>query len=880
MRRGLASPIDVTQRAASMCVRLHLVVCIWITWLTLASAQTEPVSAPLAPPIPASAVPGLLQVESARRALELGFPALAAELYQSLANAVPPPPGERNRLLIEWSTALLDDGRPSEAGAVLAGYVGEATPALSLRLALVEAATGDPARAATAAESLSPEALDPGDRAWLYYLRGMLAAAAEQFGPAAAAYERAREVAVDDLARARFLLAQTSARLKGAEELSDANLTALRQNVDQNRGRAVGYRYAELYAAALYARGQPEVAVRFLQEQLQALPAQEREMSDSFRLALGLIAGAQSGVGRLALNGLLTDAVDRDKQRIALQLLARASREGALRGAFLDTLNGLARRAQPHPILEDILLFRAYLALEDKRYGEADSDASMLLEQFPGSALRAQALGVLMSSAWERGQFRRAADFAARAQVDVRRAELKATLGVVVAEAYFRATDFRSAADAYATALTTVPEGVAAGDLMFQWVISEIAAGRLEEAGALTDRLSADPRFDLISRWQSEWNLARAQQASGSDGVAKAYARINRLLADGEGAKLPLDLFVRMAWLQATLAYGQSEAERALELVRILKGTFAQLEERFRADVASSLALLEAQANYALGRPDDALAVLQRLRGDYPQSDAAVFSYVIEAEAHVAQGRLVDAQRVFVKIADDFPQNRFAPYGLLQAALTVRGLGQDSNRREAYNILERLVQNYPQSDLIFTARFAQGDLLRELNQFASALQTYESLVLDFPRHTDVAAAELAVADCHAALATADATRLERAIAGYERLQFLPNASLDLRLEAGFKHGYAFLRSGKPARAQQVWWPQVEPLVGASGGPGPAGPRGRYWLARTLLELGLVHEQQGRLEQAREMLALIVRLGLPRGEEARGALTRLGGITVP
>ncbi len=62
---------------------------------------------------------------------------------------------------------------------------------------------------------------------------------------------------------------------------------------------------------------------------------------------------------------------------------------------------------------------------------------------------------------------------------------------------------------------------------------------------------------------------------------------------------------------------------------------------------------------------------------------------MIEAEAYVAQGRLVDAQRVFVKLADDFPQNRFAAYGLLQAALTVRKLGQDSNRREAYNILER-----------------------------------------------------------------------------------------------------------------------------------------------------------------------------------------------
>jgi TolA-binding protein len=335
-----------------------------------------------------------------------------------------------------------------------------------------------------------------------------------------------------------------------------------------------------------------------------------------------------------------------------------------------------------------------------------------------------------------------------------------------------------------------------------------------------------------------------------------------------------------MSWLQARLAFDRGEPARSLELVTSLRGGLAELDAELRAEVASSLALLEAQANFALGRPDAALAVLQQLRADYPQADAAVFSYVVEAEAYVAQGRLVDAQRVFVKLADDFPGNRFAPYGLLQAALTVRRLGQDSNRREAYNILERLVQNYPGSDLIFAARFAQGDLLRELNQFANALQIYERLVIDFPRHGDVRAAELAVADCQAALAATDPARLENAIAGYERLQFLPTAAPDLRMEAGFKHGYALARSGKRARAQEVWWPLAEPFTAGEATSPRLGTGGRYWLARVLLELGLLHEREARFEQARDMFGLILRLGLPRGDEARGALARLGagGVT--
>lgn len=867
----------------TMRVRALFVVILWmlgLAWANIVVAQSPAVEAPLAPALPALPAPNLLTADSARRALELGFPAVAADLYQSLLTPEASDAGNHDQLVLAWATALLDDGRPEEAGQVLARYVGEPSPAFRLRTGLVAAARGDLAVAADVASSLTPDEVPQADRSWLHYLRGIIASAAGEFTQAAQAYESAMANAPADLARARFMLARLSALLKGTGQMSDNELAALRQNVESSRGRSTGYRYAELYAAALNARGQKDEAVRFLQEQLQALPAQEREVSDNFRLALGLIAGAGNGVGRLALNGLLKEAVDRDKQRIALQLLARASREGSARSAFLDTLNTLIGGAQPHPILEDLLLFRAHLALEQKRYGEADTDANTLLEQFPGSVLKSSALGVLMGSAWERGQFRRAADFASRARAESKSGDLRAMLGVVVAEAYFRALDYRSAADSYAATLEATPQGVAPGDLMFQWVYSEIAANRLEEAGGLIDRLALDERFDLVSRWQSEWNLARALQTAGVDGVSRAYERVNRLLAGAAANQLPVELFVRMTWLQARLAYEEGEAGRALELAEKLRGSLEQLDPSLRADVASSLALLEAQANYDLNRPGIALEGLQRLRVDYPQADAAVFSYVIEAEAFIAQGLLVDAQRVFLKLADDFPQNRFAAYGLLQAALTARTLGQESSRREAYNILERLVQSYPQSDLIFTARFAQGDLLRELNQFASALQTYESLVVDFPRHEDVRAAELAVADCHAALASIDASRLERALAGYERLQFLPTASLDLRLEAGFKHGYALARTGKPDRARQVWWPSVEPMLSSDATIAGLGSRGRYWLARTMMELGLLHEQQGQLQQARDMFLLMLSLGLPRAEEARGALTRLGASPGP
>lgn len=841
---------------------------------SLAAQDTAGAAAPLT--VGESVTPGnaLLTAASARNALELGFPSLAAELYRAMIEAPQPPAGDLNQLVLDWVTALLDDGRADEAEAALKRHVGLPSASYRLRSGLVAAALRRTDLARAEAEAIRVEDLPEGDRSWYHYLVGLNASAAGDFARANTAYDQAIGLAASELARARFVLARVRALLN-VGELSDADLAVLRRNVEQYQGRSTGYRFAEQYAAALHQRGRRDEAVRFLQEQLQALPPQEREVNDDFRLDLGLIAGARDGVGRNALNSLLAAAADRDKQRIALQLLSRASTEEGPRAAFRRTLNELIAVEPAHPILEDLLIVRAQLSLAENRYAEAEADANAVLQRFPGSLLKPAALGVLMGSAWERGQFRRAAGYATQAREEPTAGGARAALGVLVAEAYFRAPDFRSAADAYAAALADVPAGVAPGSLMFQRVLSEIRADRLAEAEAQLDLMALDSRFDTENRWRAEWNLGRALQTGGDDGVARAYARVNRLLA-GDATNLPPELRVRMAWLQARLAYETGDAERTLVLTARLRDGLGDLDAVLRADVVSSLALLEAQADFRLNRPEAALEVLKRLRADYPRADAAVYSFIVEAEAYAAREQFVEAQRVYVKLADDYAQNRYAPYALLQAALNVERRGQAEFLEEAIRLIERLVQTYPTSDLVFMARFKQGDLLRRLNQFGAAQQVYELLVRDFARHPDVRAAELALADCHAAQAATDASHLESAISIYERLQDQVAADLDLRVESGFKHGHALVRTGKVERAQEVWWPVVNAFLLNGTEARRLGANGRHWMARILVELAALHEQQGKLEQARDLYELAVKSGLPYGEAVRSRLARLRG----
>lgn len=817
----------------------------------------------------------ILTEASAQRALQLGLPSVAATLYAQLIAQPDLRPETQARLVLGWTIALLENDRVEEARAALAAYPGPRDAPFQLRVGLAAIAAGDAAEAREAIEGLEPEQLPPAERSWLFYLRGLIADQEGEITDANQAYAQAIASAQSSLQRARFALAQLRAQLR-LGPVTEAQAATLAQNVERFQGRPVGYDYAKQYAAVLAALGRRGDAVTFLQRQLQALPAQERAVQDDLRLLLGLIAGAGEGIGRNALNNLLASGADPDKQRVALQLLAQALTGGAAREEWRAELGRLIAQEPPHPILAELLLYRAQLSLSENRWEEAEQDAQRLRELFPASPLQPMALGVLAGVAWERGRFRAAAGFATEARRLLQDGPMRAQLGVLVAEAFFRAADYRNAADAYGAALSDVPPGLRVGDLMFQQVMSQIRAGALDEAAARLDALAGNPDFDVVNRWQAEWNLARALQAD--DRNAEAAQRIDRLRA-GLGAQgaPPPELAVRLAWLQARLALDAGQPERTLDLAPTLRARLEEVEPSLRADVGSYLALLEAQANFALGRNEAAFEILGRLRTTYPGTDAAVYSYIVEADAYTENNQLVDAQRLLTRLADDFPDDQhFAPYALYKAALNAERRGQDDYLEDAIRLIERLVNTYPKSDLVFWARFKQGDLLRKLNQFGSAVQIYEQLVNNYGQHHDVYAATLAQADCYAAQGAGDVSQLESAIAIYERLQVVPQAPVELRIEAGYKRGDALLRRGAVERAQATWWEVVNTFLIDAPTTAQLGARGPYWLARSLRDLARSLEASGKLDEARTAWELILQHNLPAPNLARTELARIVG----
>ncbi|MDB6167330.1 MAG: Tetratricopeptide 4 [Verrucomicrobia bacterium] len=827
----------------------------------------------------------LLTLAAADRAQEMGFPTVAAGLYRTLLASQR---GDRGRLTLGLASALLDDGRAAEAEHVLESFAGPRDGAWYLRMALVAAQQQRNPTARSRLAEVRVEELNPADRAWHLYLQGQVADAANDVVRAKEFYQQAEAAAGNSLARARFMLAREQARLR-LGPVSEADAEAQRKNLEQFQLRRISYGIARTYAAMLDALGRRSDAISLLQRQLATMPAEEREERDTTRLVLGLIAGAGEGAGRTALAELLRDGTDRDRQRIALRLVARASNRDPLRADFRRKLDALIGSPSPHPILEDLLLFRAVQALGDKNYVQAEDDARALLQKFPGSPLKAHAYWVLTASAWEQVRYRTAADYAVKARAELSPGPTHAQLGVLVAEAWFRARDFRSAADAYAATLREPPAGIPAGDLMFQRVLAEIAAGALDSAQTVLDELAKDPAFDAMNLWQAEWNLTRALQVRGR--TAGAYARVNRLLAGPRPAKgqLSPELRARMAWLQARLSLDAGQPEQTLRLVDALPSVTEGVSPELKNEIASTSALLKGEANFELGREPAALELLKKLRADFPRSDAAVYSYFDEAEHYVKQDKTVEAQQLLTRLADEFPNNTYAPYALYQAALQAERRGQDANLAEANKLIEDLVKKYPQSELVFYARLKQGDLLRKLNQFQQAQQVYESLVNNFGQHKDVILAQLALAECHHAQAAGDPAHAESATVLFEHLRDRIDAPVDVRVEAGFNLGYLYMRRGAAARdkgdtareqesaalAQEVWWKDVvhEFLVKDPELAAQLGAKGRYWMARTLVELGALFEQQEKLEQAKEAWLLILKMNLPGEDIAKARLAR-------
>lgn len=863
----------------------------------MAAAEPLHPRSPFAPP-PAALSPAdhAVTLAAAQRAHDLGFLSVAAGLYRQLLDT---PGADRSAAALALATVLLDAGDATEAAKVLDAMPEPHGAAWRLRAGFAALRQGRREAAQAQWDAIKADEVPEGDRPWYNFFTGALydTATPRDERRANTFYTLAEQGAPTELARARFQLAAERVRLRESPRPTRETLELVRRIFEQAQGRESSYEPARQYAVMLALLDRNAEAVEFLRQRvLLGMPAQERAWRDEFNFLIGLLGDrTRNGVGRNALFQLVATGTKVIRQRQALQLLADASPNEPERGHLRTELNRLLALTPAHPLRESLLYFRAQLALGEKDYAAAEDHANRLVVDYPASPLRLHAYGILTQSAWEQRRFRLAASNAHQAMAALPPpapgadpyGALRSDLGVLEAEAWFRLEEYRNAADAYAAVLADgragmLPERLSA--LLFQRLLAEIRAGS-PEAMTLLDQVAGDPALKLEDRWQAEWNLARALQLQGR--VEEAYARVSRLLAPQEGGAaartaLRPELRARMGWLQVKLAFDGRRFEPALGHVAELLASLGEIAQPLRDDISSAAVLLKAEAEFQLGREAAALATLKLLREQYPRTDSAVHSYLIESDYFAQQEKIPEAQQRLTRLTDnpDYARNENVPYALFQLALLSERLGQEKDLEEANRRIEQLVNMETarsEPELIFAARLKQGDLLRRMSQFPQAQRAYEYLVNNYAQRPDVVLAQLALADCHNAQSSADPTHAEHAQAIYEQLRDRVDAPADVKIEAGYKLGLLLVRRGQPAKAAEAWLKDVvTPFLDQGQRPVETGDKRPYWLARTLIDLGKLHEEQGKFEEARAAYRTLLQARLGSGEGlAREGLRRLG-----
>jgi len=345
-----------------------------------------------------------------------------------------------------------------------------------------------------------------------------------------------------------------------------------------------------------------------------------------------------------------------------------------------------------------------------------------------------------------------------------------------------------------------------------------------------------------------------------------AYERAQ--LSVGQG-NLDTNLQARFLWLLAKLSIesGQPDGLDSL-LTQAPEGSF---DEAFVSEVRSSSRLALADALQKLGQPDEAIKIWEGLRLEFPGQDAALLSYLNQARYLSSQNSTVEAQNLLVSLADEYRDSRYAPVALYEAAINAERRGQDAFLTQALQLLERIAQDYSDSEVVYYARLKQADLSRKLNLFGAAQQIYELLENTYRDHDDRHLAQLNLATTLRAQAAEDPSKFDAAINRFELLVDLPNVPSHVRVEAGYQLGVAWEGLNEVVKAKRVYFSLQEMILREDPQLELLKAEGRYWLSRTLFKLAELLEKDGDIEKANTFYQKIIDLGLIGMETAKARM---------
>lgn len=823
------------------------------------------------------------KIDAADRMLQSGLAFLAEELYRELLLVSDLPQDKVVYLQLQLAKALIAQRRFESAQKVLEAIPDENhTDRYYLYLAVCAYGNGrnvDRETLTYALAQVSENALKQEDLPWLYLLRGLEAELSGQEQSVSEAFDQALAVATSETQRAFFegLIFREKIFRAPTDELLANDV---KEQWKRLSGTAEAYPFVLQYAIILYNQGRVDEAIDIINQELTTVLSDYKSWErEQLLLLKGILYGVDTLSGRDTFRALLREGKNREVMAAALQLLARAS--SSLEQAELsDFLDAMIARTEPHPLLGQLYYLRSQLALSMGDNVRAEADARLLLEQFPGLSEITNVYRLLAYAALQRNppQYRAAANFLIQMRDQTEIVEKQQVLDQLIGDCYFLNKDYRNAVDFYQAAIDYKgPDATRGAALFLRLVSAAVRSGQLEVALKSISEAEFNKNITVLDRWQAEWNVLQALLANGKPEVA--LERVRFLLEDAKSMEsVPTELDLRMRWLEARLTMMLGEAKDVLPNVNALLERIQSIPKDLVDpdeidQLLAEVLFLKAEILIKVGDSAAGIEMMVQLRNDFAESSAAERSYLTEANYYASKDDFEAAEQMLLNLASVYETSQLAPQALYEAGIYSERRGSEYFS-EAIRAYDDLVERYPQDPLYFFARLRQGDLLRKINDFASAQIIYENLIKSFPEHPRRHIAELSRVDCMLALASENEEKLQDIALSLERLMDMPNLPIDFQVEVGFKLGFALLQRNALEEAQEVFTLIFSRFLLDAENAKQLSPIGRYWMSRVLFELGTLLESAGELAEARRVYLKMLAYNLPGRNLARSKANRL------
>jgi len=801
--------------------------------------------------------------KSAQSALRAGLPSLAQSILEdSLADGALPQ-NLRSEFRMLYIDSLIAQGNfeTAQKQFVLLGKEADSV-SNKIRRALTAIGIGNPNVAGEFLSGIAEGDVPKDDLPWYYLCEGYIEFENGNLDEAIRRFDSAKQFAVSRYALADIEIAVNVCKLSpkfDSENIEDLR-NSLAGNVRLYFGTPQGFQFAKQYAAVLFRLGRTEEALDVINSQLDIELAQEIDKDELRVISAVMIKDPRKQLN--ILRDILRQTQSVGVAELALALLAKNTEiSNAELAKFIDTLlNSGSER-----IRDRLLLEAANTAIKSKNGAAAAKYAGRIVEEFPASRYKAEALRILAWAAFatvagKEPEFRLAATYLSSLADLEKEPEKADEMRMLSADCYFLNKDYANAAKIYESLLSNSPKR---GTVLNKGIESYLKQGDDASAIKLADSARAAGSVADDDIWNAEWKIISKFRSDGKN--KEALDRIESFVKSTSSKPL----LIKMEWLKARLTEESGDVEKTIsQCDKILKDikTSGITDGETRNIVGSNTMLMKARSLESAGRLDGkngAFEAYKQLRETYPASDAAKVSHLYQARAEAARGNFAAAQQFCRTLVDADPSGAYAYDAITDAAQYARQMGLEADYKAALSMLDKLCKDFPDNPRNFYARLSQAEILRLINAFADARKLYEEIINKYPAHPEIHLAWLGLGDS----ALAQPARTLDAVAIFERLYALPDMPVSARAEAAFKCGYALERAGRTREANEMLWLTSEQLLQLRD----LTPSARYWIGRSLYNLAASLEASGQKRDARAAYELIAKYKLPSAQIARQKL---------